>query len=70
MNATMRFLVWGTMPLGGLLGGWFGTAFGLRNGLWIAAVGAQFAPLWVLFSPLRGMRDVPLPEETATAAAS
>jgi MFS family permease len=69
MNATMRFLVWGTMPLGGLLGGWLGTAFGLRNGLWIAAVGAQFAPLWVLFSPLRGMRDVPLPDDTTTVAA-
>lgn len=69
MNATMRFLVWGTMPLGGLLGGWLGTAFGLRNGLWIAAVGAQFAPLWVLFSPLRRMRDVPLPEDVPTVAA-
>jgi MFS family permease len=61
MNATMRFLVWGTMPLGGFLGGWLATAFGLRNALWICAVGAQFAPLWVLFSPLRKLRDVPLP---------
>ncbi len=70
MNATMRFLVWGTMPLGGLLGGWLATAFGLRNALWIAAVGVQLAPLWVLFSPLRKMRDVRLPEEIATVAAS
>jgi len=68
MNATMRFLVWGTMPLGGLLGGWLATAFGLRNALWICAVGAQFAPLWVLFSPLRGLRDVPLPEGEVTPA--
>jgi predicted MFS family arabinose efflux permease len=60
MNATMRFLVWGTMPLGGLLGGLLASAFGLRNALWISAIGAQFAPLWVVFSPLRGMRDVPL----------
>jgi MFS family permease len=67
MNATMRFLVWGTMPLGGLLGGWLATAFGLRNALWIAAVGAQFAPLWVVFSPLRGLRDVPLPADDGTA---
>jgi MFS family permease len=59
MNATMRFLVWGTMPLGGLLGGWLATSFGLRNALWIAAAGAHLAPLWVIFSPLRGMRDLP-----------
>jgi hypothetical protein len=56
------------MPLGGLLGGWLATAFGLRNALWICAVGAQFAPLWVLFSPLRGLRDVPLPEGEVTPA--
>jgi MFS family permease len=30
MNATVRFLVWGTMPLGGLLGGALGTWIGLR----------------------------------------
>jgi len=70
MNATMRFLVWGTMPLGGLLGGWLATAFGLRNALWICAVGAQFAPLWVLFSPLRRMRDVPLPDDETAAPAT
>jgi MFS family permease len=60
MNATMRFLVWGTQPIGGLLGGWLATAVGLRDALWIAAVGALLAPLWVLFSPLRGMRDIPM----------
>jgi MFS family permease len=65
MNATMRFLVWGTMPLGGLLGGWLATEFGLRNALWIAAGGALLAPLWVIFSPLRGMRDVPTTDATA-----
>ncbi len=69
MNATMRFLVWGTMPLGGLLGGWLATVFGLRDALWIAAAGSQLAPLWVLFSPLRGLRDVPLPDETSAADA-
>ncbi|MDQ1541422.1 MAG: hypothetical protein QOH29_2148 [Actinomycetota bacterium] len=59
MNATMRFLVWGTMPLGGLLGGWLGTEFGIRHALWISAVAILLAPLWVIFSPLRTMRDLP-----------
>jgi predicted MFS family arabinose efflux permease len=59
MNATMRFLVWGTMPLGGLLGGWLGTEFGVRHALWISAGAITLSPLWVIFSPLRKMRDLP-----------
>jgi len=59
MNASVRFIVWGTMPLGALLGGLLGTWFGLRAAVWIAVVGSYSAVLWVLFSPLRGMRDVP-----------
>jgi MFS family permease len=70
MNATMRFLVWGTMPLGGLLGGALAATFGLRNALWIAAVGSQLAPLWVLFSPLRGLRDLPVTPDDAQAVSA
>src|SRR5262249_3537312 len=43
MNATMRFLVWGTMPVGGLLGGIFGKYFGVRETLWIGAIGGLLA---------------------------
>jgi MFS family permease len=63
MNATMRFLVWGTMPLGGLLGGALGNIFGLRTAIAIGAVGVMTAFLWVLFSPVRGLREIPEPEE-------
>jgi MFS family permease len=52
MNATMRFVMWGTTPLGGLLGGVLGTAVGLRNTLWITAVGTLLPVLWLVFSPL------------------
>lgn len=68
MNATMRFLVWGTMPLGGLLGGWLASSLGPRDALWVTAIGAQLAPLWVVFSPLRTMRDVPQPDFDERAA--
>jgi MFS family permease len=57
VNATMRFLVWGTLPLGGLAGGVLGDWLGNRGGLWVAATGIALAPLWLLVSPLRGMRD-------------
>ena len=58
MNASVRFIVWGTMPLGALLGGALGTWFGLRPTLWIAVIGGYAAVAWVFFSPLRHMREV------------
>ena len=63
MNATMRFMVWGTMPIGALLGGALGSAIGLRPTLWIAAVGASLAFLWVFFSPVRSLAEIPSGEE-------
>lgn len=62
MNASMRFLVWGTMPLGGLLGGALGAWLGLLPTMWVTRVGEAVAVVWVLASPLRGMRDIPDPE--------
>jgi MFS family permease len=59
MNAAVRWIVWGTLPLGGLLGGAFGTAVGVRPTLWIAFAGSWLAGWWVFFSPLRTMRDIP-----------
>ena len=61
MNAAVRWIVWGTLPLGGLLGGILGSAAGIRVTLFAAAAGAWAAGLWVFFSPLRGLRDVPPP---------
>ena len=43
MNASIRFLVWGVMPIGGFLGGVLGHQFGLRPVFWIEAFGAVLA---------------------------
>jgi len=59
MNAAVRWVVWGTLPLGGLLGGALGTAVGVRTTLWIAFAGSWLAGWWVFFSPLRKMRNIP-----------
>ncbi len=59
MNAATRWIVWGTMPLGAVIGGALGTAIGVRPTLWIGLAGSWAAGLWVYFSPLRRMRDVP-----------
>ncbi len=59
MNASIRFLVWGVMPIGGFLGGVLGHQFGLRSVFWIEAFGAILAAMPVLLSPLIRMRDLP-----------
>lgn len=59
MNASIRFIVWGTMPIGSLIGGVLAEWLGVRNALWIAMAGAIVAVLPVVLSPLRSMRDMP-----------
>ena len=68
MNASVRFIVWGTVPLGGLLGGWLGTALGVVPTMWIAAVGTLLSALPVVLSPLIRMRELPTPDHAAAAA--
>ncbi|MBA2554207.1 MAG: MFS transporter [Geodermatophilaceae bacterium] len=59
MNATIRFLVWGTMPFGAFAGGVIGQQFSVVTALWVAAVGSFLASLPVILSPLIGMRTLP-----------
>lgn len=59
LNATMRFLVWGTIPIGSIVGGVLGQVLGLRAGIGIAAVGGSLAFLWVLLSPVRHIVKMP-----------
>jgi MFS family permease len=59
MNATLRFLMWGSLPLGALVGGAVADGFGARTALWVCAVGFLVVPLPLLLSPLRTMRDLP-----------
>jgi predicted MFS family arabinose efflux permease len=60
VNASMRFIVWGTIPIGALLGGFLGDLIGLRPTLLVAGVGSALAVLWVLFSPVRSLREHPM----------
>jgi MFS family permease len=65
MNATMRFIVWGTIPFGGILGGFLGGVIGLDETIWIGAIGGVFVFLPVLFSPVRSLERIPDPEPDA-----
>ncbi|TQM96112.1 MFS transporter [Ornithinimicrobium humiphilum] len=70
MNASIRFLVWGPMPVGAFLGGFLGrspdeagtlswAAIGVVPTLWVFSGLALAAALPVLLSPLVGMRELP-----------
>ena len=63
MNATMRFIVWGTIPIGSILGGVVATLFGLRTAIWVGAAGMVLALVPLLLSPVRRLRDMPAPAE-------
>jgi MFS family permease len=52
MNASMRWIVWGTLPIGSLIGGGLGA-------IGIAVIGGSLAFLWVLLSPIRSLKKVP-----------
>jgi predicted MFS family arabinose efflux permease len=59
MSATARFVSWGGLSLGGVLGGACGSLVGTTATLGIAAAGMTLSFLPAVLSPLRGMRAVP-----------
>ena len=59
MNASIRCVVWGVMPLAALIGGFLGEQLGLVPAIWLGAVVSLVSVAPVLFSPLPGMRKLP-----------
>jgi len=59
MNATMRTIVWGTIPVGSLIGGVLGSQFGIMPTLIIGGVVATLSAVWVAFGPVISLRKVP-----------
>ena len=58
-NATLRTVVWGTLPLGTLLGGALGSAIGIVPTLVAGAIVATCAIPWLLTAPIRALRAEP-----------
>jgi MFS family permease len=58
MNGSYRFVTWGVIPIGALLGGLLGEVIGLRAALAVGAAGMSLAWLWVLFSPVPRLRKL------------
>ena len=67
MNSVMRFMVWGTIPPGTLLGGALAGWIGFRETIVVGAVGGALAILWIVFSPQRHLREMPEPVDDGVA---
>jgi MFS family permease len=67
VNASRRFAVWGVIPFGSLLGGALGSSIGLRETIWVGALGAVISALPLVFSPMRGVRVTSDAEELVSA---
>ncbi len=65
VTATVRFVVWGAMPLGALAGGLLGEYAGVRTALWTGGVGELLAVIPLLLVALRGRRGA-APADVAT----
>ena len=70
MNATFRFFVWGAIPIGFLLGGFFGTVIGLRNTVFLSGVLTMIPFVFILYSPMADVTSLAdaLPAITPEAA--
>ena len=62
MNSTMRFVVWGVIPVGAVLGGLGAGTIGTRAVLWLTAPFGLLALLGPLTSRLRDVREIPVAE--------
>lgn len=68
MHATMRFLIWGTIPLGALTGGFLAQVAGLKVALWIAGAGSLTQCIPIALSKVAGLQAIPQPDPARPAS--
>jgi len=61
MNATMRTIVWGTIPLGAFIGGILGTSLGLVQTIVLGGILSTLAASWIFLGPVIRLREQPTP---------
>ncbi len=59
VSGAHRVINYGVRPVGSLLAGVLGSWIGLRTTLWISSIGATLAVLWLIPSPVPGLRELP-----------
>ena len=59
MNASVRFCVWGVMPIAAVASGLLASGIGVVGTMWVGAVGQLLAALFVVTGPFWRMRELP-----------
>jgi MFS family permease len=59
VNASRRFIVWGTVPLGALAGGGLAAAIGLRATIFVGSLGCTLALVPLILSAVRSIGPLP-----------
>ncbi len=59
VNSAMHLLFWGVLPVGALAGGVLAKAVGIRRALFLGSAGVLLSTLWLVFSPLRRLQELP-----------
>ncbi len=66
LNASMEFLQGSVATAGVLVGGFLGEALGVRAAVWVAASGSALSIAWLIRSPIRTLRAMPVPIHEAS----
>ena len=53
MNATVRTVIWGTIPIGAFIGGIIGNTYGLVPAMYVGIAFSLLAGVWILLGPVR-----------------
>jgi MFS family permease len=69
-NASRRFVVWGVIPLGGIVAAALAETIGVRETIVVGAVGGLLAIVPILFSPIRSIGDMSELEDQSSPIAS
>lgn len=69
MTATLRFLNFGTMPLGTILGGTLASLIGLRPAIWIGALGLFLAAIPYSVSATGRLAELPVSADNSLSSA-
>src|SRR5919201_451397 len=67
VNASRRFIVWGTIPLGALVGGALAATIGLRATIFVGTLGCTLALLPLVLSAVRSINELPTEAEAPPA---
>jgi MFS family permease len=69
-NASRRFVVWGVIPLGGVVAGVLAETIGLQETMVVGSLGALLAVVPILLSPIRSLGHMSELEDQSPAIAS